>query len=276
VHSWTVTRGRARVAARGYYNQQRQKRDNCFTMGFGGTSPLAIGKGTLVDEAIGRAAVKSKLRVQSTGQYRERLKGSADVTAGRIGVVISVHSTEQGARADVLWDNGKAFKGYCIGYRGFSDLELATDISVASDSTCASDVREARSRSTSASSSPHSTPETSGASTPVERSSHSPTTHTAAAGQVPPATSMCTGAVALQGRSSKCPLQAFAEQKALRAQQMEQQHGVLQARLASQGKSEAAENTVLDVNVGYLYSAPTVNHAGGKHIWMADGPISYK
>ena len=239
---------------------------------------LAIGKGTLVDEAIGRVAVKSKLRVQSTGQYRERLKGSADVTAGRIGVLISVHSTEQGARADVLWDNGKAFKGYCIGYRGFSDLELATDVSVTSDPASVSDVREARSRSTSASSSPHSTPETSGASTPVERTSHSPTTPTAAAAQAPAATSVCTGAVAasLRGGSFKCSLQASAEQKALRAQQMEQQHGVLQARLASQGKSEAAENAVVDVNVGYLYSAPTVNHAGGKHIWMADGPISYK
>jgi len=106
-------------------------------------------------------------------------------------------------------------------------------------------------------------------------SARRPTMHaTVAAAQAPPVPSVPSpGAVSVQHR---CPLQAASAQKALRAQQMEQQRGVLQARLEEQGKTEAKDSMVLDVNVGYLYSAPTVNHTGGKHIWMADGPISYK
>jgi hypothetical protein len=246
-------------------------------MGLVGTSPSAgaLSKGTPVDEAIARAAMKSKFRVQSTAQYRERLKlkGDTDAMEGRVGVVISLSSTDRGCRADVLWDTGKAFKGYCVGYRGFSDLELATDVSSAVDGIA--EVLESRCGSSlSNSSSSNSTPETSGASTPVGRRSHSPSTQTVAAAQAPPVPSVpSTGAVSVQHR---CPLQAASAQKALRAQQMEQQRGVLQARLEEQGKTEAKDSMVLDVNVGYLYSAPTVNHTGGKHIWMADGPISYK
>lgn len=244
-------------------------------MGLGGTSP-ALSKGTLVDEGIARAAIKSKFRVQLTAQYRERLKSDTDAMQGRVGVVISVSSTDRGCRADVLWDNGKAFKGYCVGYRGFSDLELAIDVSVAEDSVA--ELRDSRRGSSSFSSSPNSTPETSGASTPVERRSHSPCTQTVAAAQAPLAPSVpSTRSIPVQqGRAAGCPLQVASAQNAMRAQQLDQQCGILKARLAEQGKTEASESMVLDVNVGYLHSAPTVNHAGGKHIWMADGPISYK
>lgn len=218
-----------------------------------------LAKGTLIDEVFARASIMVKARVHSTAAYRERLPaGSADITRERVGVIMAVQNNEKGCRADVLWDNGKAFKGYCVGYRGYHDLELAADLSVPNTV-----LEDAASRS--GTSSTYSSPEASTCSTPV-CAAHSP--------------SCAQGSGTLQrNASNNPPVSVVSPQAAAASTRMSadpESTGAIQGKFAMEGSGSSGGEVVLDVNVGYLGSAPTVSHAGGKHIWMADGPITYK
>lgn len=234
-------------------------------MGSGGTDGQTVAtsrmleSGTPVDEVIGRAAIMVKARVQSTAAYRERLPASStDVTRGRVGVIMAVQNSDKGCRADVIWDNGKAFKGYCVGYRGFHDLELAANLSLPK-----AVLDEAAYRC--GTSSTYGSSEASTCSTPVCSSGAqgSGTFQLNASNRATPlhspASVVSPQAVAARTRTTAEPGSA----------------GGVHSKEDSAGCGERSE-IVLDVNVGYLGSAPTVCHAGGKHIWMADGPISYK
>jgi len=89
------------------------------------TVHLPTDHGQFVDVKMAQLARRTKNKVRTTQSYRSRLQpGMTDVSNSMTGVILAVHQVPDGHTADILWDHGKAFSGYCIGYRGLFDLEL--------------------------------------------------------------------------------------------------------------------------------------------------------
>ena len=236
-----------------------------------------LAKGTHVTEAIARTVIKMKARVHATGSYHQRMGSQADVVFGRCGVVIGMHADAEGGRADVIWDNGKVFKGYCLGYRGYFDLELAADTTVPLDYH-SSGASSASSSNSSPLSTTDNTPLPSGCSTPMEgttprvhTSLNSPTTGqtaqaaqhqwapTAAAAQSPASRSPATTLAA-----QWCPQSATPAATQMQVPAKDSRNFAQKLNMA--GKTAEAAH-VLDINVGYLHKAPSVTPGGAKPIW---------
>jgi hypothetical protein len=122
---------------------------------------------------------------------------------------------------DVLWAHGKAFRGYCVGFRGYFDLEIAPpskSVKVEEQAVAAPKQHM-----------PMITPTGSGSSADTSPSQDS------APDESKPAGALLPSGVGASNRPAE-----------------------------------------IGVIVGYLHSAPTVRHEGGKHIWSCDGPMTYK
>mmetsp|Transcript_64274 Transcript_64274/g.134106 ORF Transcript_64274/g.134106 Transcript_64274/m.134106 type:complete len:213 (-) Transcript_64274:171-809(-) len=94
-----------------------------------GGSPLPVSRnapGTPVDDTMARVVMQNKAPVCTSEVYKKRLpEGATDASAGGMGLIMAVHAMEEGLVCDVLWDTGKAYSGYCCGFRGCFDLLLA-------------------------------------------------------------------------------------------------------------------------------------------------------
>eukprot|EP00960_Hanusia_phi_P075673 768455-Hanusia_phi.AAC.2 len=172
---------------------------------------ISVCPGLLVTEDVVTLAMRSKLRVQTTKLYLKRLGDNKfDPSQGRVGIITGVNSTPEGKHhsailsccdrqagctANVIWESGKAFRGYCVGFRGYYDLEFASK----SHLNQIASLTESKDET-----------EVSSTETP-------------------------------QSRGLLC-----------------------------------SQSINLDVNVGYLGSAPKVEKGGGKHLWSCTGPIFYK
>lgn len=76
-------------------------------------------------------AIRAKimgLKVQTTAAYQSRIMHSERNQIEGIGCVIAIHDFGEGFVADVMWDNGKMLQGYCVGFRGLYDLQLAPKV----------------------------------------------------------------------------------------------------------------------------------------------------
>eukprot|EP00961_Rhodomonas_salina_P028678 387113-Rhodomonas_salina.1 len=82
--------------------------------------------GSSVTAQMARDFINSKTRVSTSDVYKSRLPaGTPDASEGGMGLIMKIHTHDEGCVCDVLWDTGKAFGGYCVGYRGFHDLLVA-------------------------------------------------------------------------------------------------------------------------------------------------------
>ena len=241
------------------------------------------GAGQKVDVELAKTCMRNKIRVCTAPAYRARLpqEGEGDLSAGRQGIIMKLDLQEEGERAlslkplspsnhsqrdrsaliihhsaraaqddrtyraskgtilyprvvatrtnspgraptgyvcDVLWAHGKAFRGYCIGFRGFLDLEIAP----------------AKTRS---------------------------------------GEQLSTGAMQQHAQHAQ-PLTPTGSDRSLGEGQDISAEGS-KAGGVPESPTGASAPAEIGVTVGYLHSAPTVSHEGGKHIWSCSGPMSY-
>jgi hypothetical protein len=230
----------------------------------GGGSPCGrkLQAGSAVDEDVARVAMRRRTRVKTTEHYKKRTGAEAEIVEGCYGIIVSRSMDVSGQRADVMWDNGRFFKGYCVGYRGHYDLELVDPVNAHPDDYL-SDSSATTSENNSPLSSAECTPGPSGHSTPAV----SPRRHAQAGVETqalqwtpsaPPSTFQWTPSApsSTSSGSSSSP---------------ENSPSVVSGCSVSK-TAISVSGEVIDANVGYLTSAPRVSTLH-KHLWASEGPM---